>query len=231
MSNIKYRSGNFTVATPVGILRNESPLLPELNDVLVFHQDFVQLAANFVRLDYNTPNPDLLGDTAYLFNESPREDYGGNCVKWTRSWSRIPISYGKAGGTYPYPFPAFSTSVQNTSREVLEIAVAMEILRDFFLCGEFGALTSWQEIPIIPAFRPYLIQADGDTTITSTDTDSRGFLLSDPNPSIPTLGTSPSIADYKAMIAAGTIIDVQDSKVTNFRGGIYMRERYTVKAR
>ena len=42
MSHIKYRSGDFTVATPCSGLRNESPLLPELNDVLVFHQDFVQ---------------------------------------------------------------------------------------------------------------------------------------------------------------------------------------------
>lgn len=219
MSNIKYRSGNWAVATPVGAIRNESPLLPELNDVLIFHQDFVQLTNSFVRLDYNSINPDLIGPAAYLFNESPREDYGGNCVKWTRSWARIPISYGKAGGTYPYPFPAFDDDTD--FRVELRKPVAMEILRDFFLCGTGGVFPSWQQIPIIKGFQIFDLAVNAFIECTKGVRDPSG---GDP-------GTSPSLSQYEAMVSAGTFIDAEDSKVTNWRGGIYMRERYQVVAR
>jgi hypothetical protein len=216
-NNVKYRSGDWAVATPIGIIRNESPLLPELNSVLIFHQDYVQLLNNFVALDYNTINLDIGGDFAYLVNESERLDFGGNSVRWTRSWARIPQSYGKAGGTYPYPFPGF-----DGGRDVVRKPVAMEILRDFFLCGAGGAFSTWQDIPIIKAFQPYDIQPDPADISAFTDTlrDAAG---SDP-------GTSPSLAGYRAMIAGNEFIDVEDSKVTNWRGGIYMRERYTVRA-
>jgi hypothetical protein len=224
MSHIKYRSGNWQVATPIGGLRHESPLLPELNDVLIYHQDFVQLNDFWVAQDYNTQHPTLF-PIAYLFNESPREDYGGNAVRWTQSWVRIPNSYGKAGGTYPVPFPGFDSLVARASRAAFKFPVAIEILRDFFLCGVGGAYPTWQDIPIIKGFRPYEIN-DLDPTDTSATTDT----LSDPDPSSGDPGTSPSITAYKGLIAAGSIIDVEDSKVINFRGGVYMRERYTVKA-
>jgi len=220
--NIRYRSGDWTIAKPIGILRNESPLLPELNEVLVFHQDYVQLQSTWLPLDYNSINPDLLGPPAYLFNESERQDFTGNCFRWTRSWVRIPSSYGKAGGTYPFEFPGFVTP--NNIRLPFRKPVAMEVLREFFLCGVGAVFASWQEIPIIQGFRPYNINPLdlNDFTLDSGNT------LRDPSAGDP--GTSPSLSEYKAMIAAGTAIDVQDSKVTNFRGGVYMRERYTVKA-
>jgi len=221
MSNVKYRSGDWTVAKPIGILRNESPLLPELNDVLVFHQDYVQLGNYFQALDYNSINPDLAGPPAYLFNESERSDFGGNVVRWTRSWVRIPNNYGKAGGTYPFEFPGYVSG--SNIRLPFKKPVAMEVLRDFFLCGNFGAYPTWQDIPIIRGWGPYNILPDPtDTSFDSANT------LRDPSPG--DLGTSPSLSDYRAMIAAGAVIDVQDSKVTNFRGGVYMRERYTVVA-
>jgi hypothetical protein len=215
MSHVKYRSGSFTLATPVSALRNESPLLPELNDILIFHQDFMQLGQNFVAQDYNTPNPDLV-TPAYLFDESPREDIGGGVVKWTRSWVRIPSSYGKAGGVYPYIFPGFADG-----RNPFQMPVAMQITRDFFLCGNFGMFASWQNIPIIKAFQIY---KDGDPTqiLTPQIGDSSNYILDDT--------TTPTLADYQAMIAAGTPLQVEDSKVTNFRGGVYMRERFTVIA-
>ena len=224
MSNVKYRSGDWTVAKPIGILRDESPLQPELKDVLVFHQDYVQLLAYWQKLDYNSINPELAGDPAYLFNESEREDYGGLCVRWTRSWVRIPQSYGKAGGTCPYAFPGFDAATDFGSREPgQKKLVALEILRDFFLCGNFGAFASWQDIPVIPQFQPYDIDTADLTDISAFVDTLRDASGSDP-------GTSPSLSEYKAMIANGGIIDVQDSKVTNFRGGVYMRERFTVKA-
>lgn len=222
MSNVKYRSGDWTVAQPIGGLRHESPLLPELNDVLIFHQDFVQLGAYWVAQDYNTPHPTLF-PLAFLFDESPREDYGGNAVRWTRSWVRVPNSYGKAGRTYPFPFPGFDSPIARASREVFKFPVAIEILRDFFLCGNGGTFTTWQDIPIIRGFRPYDIQPDPTDISVTVDT------LRDPDGS-GDLGTSPSLSEYKALIAAGGVIDVEDSAVVNFRGGVYMRERYTVKA-
>src|ERR1035437_607094 len=164
MSNIKYRSCDFTQATPVGGLRNESPLLPELNDVLIFHQDQMIRTDLFYALPYNSLNPNLF-DAAYLFDESPREDIGGNISKWTRSWARIPSSYGKSGGIYPYVFPAFDGTPGRNARRS---PVAMEIWRDFFLCGNSGAFSSWQQIPIQRAFAPYRVNTEpgmsGDQT-------------------------------------------------------------------
>ena len=101
--------------------------------------------------------------------------------------------------------------------------MALQILRDFFLCGNFGTFTSWQDIPIIRGFRPYDLQDD-----PADISQDSGNSLRDPSGS--DLGTSPSLSDYKALIASGGFIDVEDSKVVNWRGGIYMRERYLVRA-
>lgn len=228
-NNIKYMSGDFTVATAVGALRNESPLLPELNDVLIFHQDYVQFFNDFVALPYNTLNPDLV-DEAYLFDESPREDIGGGVCKWTRSWVRIPDTYGKAGGTYPFTFPGFETADTSSTSVPKKKPVAMEITREFFLCGTYGAYSSWQDIPIIPATKFYEIQTGStDTSVASGDVN--GPMVRDPGTDGPDdLGTSPSLTEYKAMIAAKSTIQVEDSKISNFRGGVYMRETFTVVA-
>lgn len=222
-NNVKYRSGDFTVATPVGGLRNESPLLPELNDVLIFHQDYMQRTDLFAALPYNSVNPSLL-NPAYLFDESPREDIGGNVSKWTRSWVRIPDSYGKAGGIYPYTFPAFDG---DPGRNARKSPVAMEILRDFFLCGNGGVYASWQNIPITRAFAPYRINPDDAT-------DKTGILSFVPGQADDALSddgtTWPTLTTYRGWIISGQTLIVEDDKVTNFRGGVYMRERFTILA-
>jgi len=207
---VRYRSGDFTVATAVGILRNESPLLPELNEVLIFHQDYVQLLNSFTALPYNDPNPDLLGETAYLINESPREDFGGNKVKWTRSWARVPSSYSMSGGIYVYNFPGFATG---RAFEVSRFPVAVRIQRDFFLCGNLGTFTQWEDIPITKAFAPY---EGGDSTDYVNE-------LSDT--------TTPTLNDYLAAIFLEQEIQIEDSKVRSWMGSIYVRENFFVKAR
>lgn len=206
-NNLRYRSGDWTVATPIGLLRHESPLLPFSNEVLVFQQDFVQLAANFIAQDFNTPNPDLLGATAYLIDESPREDYKGNAVKWTRSWARVPASYDMPGGIYQFQFPGF-----DPGREPIVLPVALTIHRDFFLCGNFGAFTQWQDIPIN---RGLIIFDGGDIT------DKTDILSST---------TTPALADYQALVLAGNTIQIEDSKITPWRGSVFVREDYFVKA-
>lgn len=216
--NLRYRSGDFTVAMPIGGVRTESTLLPELNDVLVFHQDYVQRTDFFIALPYNFANFNFgFGDPGFLFEESPREDYGGGCIKWTRSWVRVPNSYGKAGGIYPYIFPGFG------NRNPFRYPVAMEITRDFFLCGTGGVYSSWQDIPIQKGFQVLLDPADPSSIVNPSDDASSNYFLDDT--------TSPTDTAYAAMIAAGQTIQVEDDKVTNFRGGVYMRERYTVLAR
>ncbi|MDE2103927.1 MAG: hypothetical protein KGL39_42215 [Patescibacteria group bacterium] len=223
MSNIKYRSGDFTVATAVGQLRNESPLLPELNDVLIFQQDFMQRGDLFVALPYNTINPNLV-DPAYLFDESPRQDMGGNVVKWTRSWARIPTSYGKAGGIYPFVIPAFEGT---PGRPAKKLPMAMEVWRDFFLCGNWGVYGSWQDIPIQKAFSPYYVDPADPTNKTNLLSWTHGSFEN----ALANDGTTwPTISQYVGWINSGVRIQVEDDKVTNWRGGIYMRERFTVLA-
>jgi hypothetical protein len=206
-NNIKYRSRDWTVATPIGTIRHESPLLPFSNEVLVFHQDFVQLNAYYVALDYNTQNLDIGGNPAFLIDEGPREDYRGNVVKWTRSWARVPSSYDMPGGVYQYQFPAF-----DTGRLPIVLPVALTIHRDFFLCGNNGTFTQWQDIPIN---RGLIIYEDGDIT-QKTDT------LSDTS--------TPTLADYQAMVNSNATIQIEDSKITPWRGSIFVREDYFVIA-
>jgi len=106
----------------------------------------------------------------------------------------------------------------------------MEILREFFLCGTYGTYATWQDIPILPATKFYEIQSDpADMSVASGDVN--GPMVRDPGTDGPDdLGTSPSLTEYKAMIVAKSTIQVEDSKVTNFRGGVYMRETFTVVA-
>lgn len=212
-NNVKYRSGDFSKATPIGVIRNESPLLPFSNEVLIFHQDFVQLASAFVALDYNTPNPDIGGRTAFLIAESPREDFGGRCVKWTRSWARVPDSYNMPGGNYQYQFPGIAS--KNSLRSKFTTAAKLTIHRDFFLCGNNGVAnggySQWQDIPATPGFRiQNALPEDPDTL----DVD-----------------TIPSAEEYLALVANGTPIQIEDSKILPWQGSIFVRENYFIIAR
>lgn len=207
MGNVRYVSGDWTVARQMGIIRDESPLLPFSNEVLVFHQDVVQLAP-FVALDFNTLSPDILGGPpAYLINESPREDFGGNRVRWTRSWARVPSTYDMPGGIYQYQFPGF-----DTGREPIVLPVALTIHREFFLCGNNGIFTRWQDIPVNRGLQIY---EDGDIT-------QKTNILSDTS--------TPTLADYQAMIVNGTPIQIEDSKITPIFGSIFVRDDYFVNA-
>ncbi len=207
MSNIKYRSGDFTLATQIGAMRHESPLLPFLNEVILFHQDVVQRAEYFEALDYNTISADIGGTTAYLINESPREDYGGNCLKWTRTWARVPSAHYIPGGIYQYQFPGF-----DGGRDPMVFGVKLTIHRTFFLCGNHGAYTQWQDIPINEGLKPY---DDGDIT-QKTDTLSST--------------STPTLATYQAWVNAGTPIQIEDSKITPIFGSIFVREDFLVNA-
>jgi len=207
MSNIKYRSGDFTVAKAIGGYRHESPLLPFSNEVLVFHQDFMQLSGSFVALDYNTINTDIGGGTAYLINESPREDVGGLCVRWTRSWARVPSTYDMPGGVYLYEFPGF-----DTGRDPIVLPVALTIHREFFLCGNNGVFTQWQDIPINPGLKIY---EDGDPTQKTNILSST---------------STPTLSAYQAWVNSGTAIQIEDSKIVPWRGSIFVRDDYLVTA-
>ncbi len=206
MSNIKYRSGDFTVATAVGGIRHESPLLPFLNEVIIFHQDFVQLEANFVALDYNTPHP-TINPTAYLINESPREDFGGNCVRWTRTYARVPSTYDMPGGSTQFEFPAFQPG-----RQTIVLTADITVHREFFLCGNHGVFPEWQDIPVNPALAPY---NSGDITLR-TDTLSST--------------TTPSLAVYKAWVNSGTPIQIESSRIYSAFGSIFVRDDLFVNA-
>lgn len=60
-------------------------------DSFLFEQDYVIERASFSPLALDTPHPDI--PDAYLVEETPWEDIGGNVVKWTRVYSKIPAAW------------------------------------------------------------------------------------------------------------------------------------------
>ncbi len=201
-NNLKYMSRDFSVETPTGLIEHETPLLPDLREILVFRQKFMQLSDYYVSPNFNEPSTVISAPTAYCCGDTIRQDVGGRCVRWERTWARVPDSYEKAGGIYRKVFPGLSAA----GRDPTEWPVRVTVVRDFFLCGDFGVFAQWQDIPVNKAFQPY---EDGDVW-RNTD------ILDDT--------TTPTEADYIAMIVAGTPVLLEDSKVYPWFGSVYVRE-------
>jgi hypothetical protein len=219
-NNVKYRSGNFTTATQIGAYRDEEPLLPDYNGVLVRRADFMQLWSSFVALDLNTV---LADDTRFkLVDESPHEDVGGGHVKWTRTWARIPNTHYKPGGVYYYSFPGLDLVRDVTA----QMPVWAKIKREFYLVGPGGTYATFEALVAAKLVRAqqYYLTNKGPSAILSGDSGSALDYVLRPS-------TTPTDSDWATFIANNDVIVAEDSKIDRWMGNIFFVNTIYIPAR
>lgn len=207
-------SGDFTVASAVGAPRFERPFRV-LNEALILRQDFMQFVEDFEPLAFDTPHPDF---TDYLLvDESPHEDMGGQVVKWTRTYAKIPSTFSE-WTTDNYTFPGIVTSPNGQfNRELLTKTASIRTEFEFFLVAAGETYETPDEIPVTTAFQIYQ-EWWGVNYFVNSLLDGDIYF------------TVPDTTEYLAMVAAGDEIVVRDSTVRQWIGNIYMRETSYTKA-
>lgn len=102
-----YTDGDFTVAEITGARRWSDPL--NRGEATTFDEDYIQALTSWRALPLDTLHPDPTPfDYAVLVGESPLQDLGGGIVKWTRTYSLIPLSYVRHEA-FAYTFPGLAT--------------------------------------------------------------------------------------------------------------------------
>lgn len=218
--NVKYRSGDQTVATAVTLPVFSAPF-PGVNIDYVLTQDFQQIINDFVPLALDTAHPD--NPDFLLAQESEKRDLGGGVVQWTRTYLKLPAEYVEPRGNYAYNFIGFSgiVNVTPTSTEIVTGRlrftqnVPVQVTRSFFNTANPDA-----DIPEVELTRYYY----GSTSTLDVD------YLADSPPF--TEATTPSRTDYDALVAAAAFnLVVENSTLTRWMGNFWIRETMRIKAR
>jgi hypothetical protein len=232
-----YSDGNFTIAAASGGKHRVFPFDGD-TDSYVTTQDFIQLAANYRPLPLNSADP--TDPTCFLVNESERRDIGGELVQWTRTYSRIPKQRNEYE-SFTYTFPGFGITwgtqfflpwagaptlgtipvVVDPGRIPITLRVTSRLQHDFFLVGATGQYAAPNAIPVIAAQR----YVHGSAFGANAGGDVPDRILWNA-----TNWTVPTIADFKALIAAGAEIVAEDSDLRRWRGNIYLRVTRYIKA-
>lgn len=227
-AGIPYVTTGLQTARATGAPTFSCPL-KGVKDRLLFTQGWEQAVtptAPWTPLALNTPHADY--PTFILVEEGPLQDAGGaRMVTWQRTYAKIPDSYTEPGGSYSYNFIGFvgqfglnETTI--TGRERFTRATPVHVIRDFFLVdpitghsGGAGTLVNpydiWESIPVVDQYEYYYSTAN-----------LKVDYIADSPPL--TVATTPSRTAYDALVAAGTLIAVEQSKLTRWFGLIYMRE-------
>lgn len=216
---VKYRSGDFSGPVAIGAPRYEEPLLPDYNGILLVHQDYMQkLPVTAASLNTTYPGDGVTGadSTFYLVNEGPREDAGGYNVKWTRTWARIPNSHVKPGGVYYYAFPGLDSTGRPPTQPR---PVWSQIQRDFYLVGTGGSYTDFAALVAGELIQAQQYNGGGD----AYDIRSSSEIYLDST-------TSPTETEWRALIAAGSTIVPEDSKIYQWQGNIFVRDTIYIPA-
>ena len=222
-NNVKYRSGNFDLAIPVGLMTEDTPLMPDLNLRLIFRQKLWQSATTYETPPYNDPLygfPNFVNGvpnaTAFCCGDGPRRDVNGNIFEFERSFALVPPAYERSGGIYQYTFPGLSSA----TRDPWPWPSRVTVQRTFFLCGNNGVFTQWQDIPIQKSFQPYLdniyqfVNLLDDTT-TPTEADYLAAVTSN----VP-LGLEGTRVNSQGVVE----LLIEDSKICQWFGSIYVRD-------
>jgi hypothetical protein len=160
-------------------------------------------------------------DGFILCAESPREDIGGQTVRWTRTYAKVPAPYNLAGN-YSYHFPEFiyefgGVNVPVTSsRDAFPETVVSRIHFEYFLLDPVNG----------PLRTPLDIQKTFPVDIQRIYRNAQGvpvrnycnFLTQDDTPTIP------SIIDWLSWIENGTEIIAQVGPIRNWMGNIIERQ-------
>lgn len=241
-----YSDGDFTVAAASSGKEKTFPFSFEGDNTSFYtEQNFIQARASFAPTALNSKDPD--DSSSYLVGESPLRDLGGDLVEWTRTYSRIPAKRNSYE-SFAYTFPGFAatfssrlttpwalpsgtfSALDDPGRQPLTKKVTSRLHHNFFLVGTNGSYSDPDLIPIIPAQRytygSYF--AAGNPGWVNLLNDLPDKILW-PNSGYPD-GTSPTVEQYKAMVAAGAEIVAEDSIVRHWKGKIYERITRYVRA-
>jgi len=212
--------GDFSSASPVSDYRYSAPFAQfAINNLYLVEQDFVIESTHFSPLAIDTAHP-LLADF-YLAMETPMQPTSmSNIMRWTRKYSKVPPSFSRPGGTYPYSFPVMWTGVNDTSRLFAKpITVNARIQTDFFHTSDANTITIIEPQRYVLALAPTVDATSpwGEPVVTNA-----GFGIAE---------TTPDLATYQAWVAGGIEIVPEASKITpNWMGNIHMRETIYLKA-
>lgn len=160
-----FNDGDFTTAQPQGLPKSEAPL-PNTSTVYLIRQDFVQFAANFTALAFNTAYPIAPYTNFVLVEEGPRTDMGGGLVKWTRTYAKVPDSYSEFE-SFIYQYVGFigtwGWQVSISGRATVTLKTMSRVQRDFYLVGPSGSFSDPGGIPTTQT-QKYRVNVSGYTS-------------------------------------------------------------------
>jgi hypothetical protein len=213
--------GDFSTAANVSDIREYAPFSQYgINDLLVLEQDFVIARASYSTLAIDTTHPTIAN--YFLALETPYSAVAmKNTVQWTRRYAKVPSSFSRPGGTYPYTFPVLLTGDLTTSRLFAKpITVNARIQVDFFHTSDPNSIAIIDAQRYVLAFNPTI---DATSPYGEPAVADASFSLA---------LTVPSYTTYAAWIAGGIEIVPEASKITpNWMGNIHMRETIYLKAK
>lgn len=250
-----WQDGDFTVAKAITKPEFIRPL-PRVDKAYVLQQDFVQFSVNYSPLAFNTAHPDY--SSYYLVSESPLRDVGLGVVRWTRVYSQVPVTHSEwesFGFNVIGITGAFGINVAVvTGRDRRVFNVNSRVQNDYFLVGtgtgfvdgNGGSITPVAtpgDIPVIRAFQYCYINqripVDYLFDQTTPTTAQYQTLINNVNAA----GFDPwsvgvcqqAIANDGAVTMPGSLtnlgqIDVEDSRLEQWLGQIFVRRRRLVLA-
>jgi hypothetical protein len=139
--------GDYTVASAISKAIFSSPI-PRDKNAYILKQDFIQAAASFAPLAINTPH--AVSTSFVLAEESERQSAGGNLVKWTRTYAKIPASWDdwerflfqQIGFMGDYVSSGGSLVTAITGRDRRQDNVMSRIAHDYFLVDPVSGTSS-----------------------------------------------------------------------------------------
>lgn len=236
----------FSTATQHGQSRFFAPFDGD-NTNYVLEEDYVISLASYASVALNTAHP--VYGTYFLVNESVQTPTGVlDVVKWTRTYAQVPatrsepssVSYNFIGydGYVTASAGTITTNVQGRKRFMR--SVTSRIQYDYFMVGAGLTYTTFQAIPTIPMQLYYMRQGNiaaggGSGVWTATYTLGSPDDIAQGNPVDKLVDISgpyetsivpcvPSRTQYMAMITAKAEIVQSDSKLSRWKGDIYVRE-------
>jgi hypothetical protein len=244
-----YTDGDLDTAAACGLPVFSAPIAASTKEYL-FTQEWMCSRKAFAITPLNTPHPSagqFPDYSAYrLVDEGPRTDMGGGMVKWVRTYAIVPDSHDEFE-SYSYQFIGFQTflGISIVGRNRFARIVTSRVAHDYFLVGAGGYPTAG-DIPRVAATR-YVAKTVGNAAPEPESTSDVEYLSNIGYPNVP-YGTTPSRTQYEQWLAAaaadgwsaapvgyqideedlydgtGGQIIAEDSRLTRWKGNIYLRQ-------
>lgn len=216
--------GTFTTATLHGNYRRSFPIAGDTTAQII-EQDFMILGSSFSPLALNTPHATVT--SAYLVEEAPSFDVGGGILQWTRRYATVPATRSDYE-SFSYRFPGYLGSLtppysqyygdDPIGRDPTVLVVPSRLEYKYALCATGETYTT-------PALFYAAQGVPAQQWAVNTNPDARVDYLFDGSPS----ESDPTLTAYQALVAAGTEIVAEDSKINRYLGNIYeIVTRYVV---